>query len=568
MAVGRISGPLLKDNLLRNGINLAFETDLLYLDVNNQRVGIKNATPQYELDINGTTRTTTLLADQSATIGQVNIDGNRISSTNGYLYLGTLDDVVYQNKLVVDSIEIQDNNISTFESNANIEFRPHGTGSVDIHSNLNVDGDITVTGTVTADGDIVIGDEDTDSITINADIASNLIPDQTYTYDIGSPTKSWNNAYINDLYFTVAEISDIEIRDNYITTTSSSANLELRANGTGKIYVPSNDVLIENQLTVYGHTYLTDLTASGNVTINGDITQTGQLSLLGKLIVDNVQIDQNTISALTGDLTLSAAGAGSVITDNFIFNGNTISTTGDMILDPSSEIITMNATGALRLPIGSTLDRPADSSGYIRFNTDLARFEGYNGSNWINLKGVEDLDGNTKITAELTEGANDNVIRFYISGVETASIDSTKLTVPQVIVDDINIDGNTISIDTADTDLNFAANGTGSVVFEGAIAFKDNTITNRIPNAVTTFANTSNGYYKFDGTGGMAIPWGTTIQRPPVLNTETGMIRLNTEVQRVEVFDGVSWISVAGSSSGITAADGAEIAIETVLILG
>jgi len=43
MAVGRISGPLLKQNLIRNGINLAFETDLLYLDVNNQRIGTKNA---------------------------------------------------------------------------------------------------------------------------------------------------------------------------------------------------------------------------------------------------------------------------------------------------------------------------------------------------------------------------------------------------------------------------------------------------------------------------------------------------------------------------------------------
>ena len=40
MAIGRISGPLLKANLLRQGVNLAFENDLLVLDVNNNRVGI------------------------------------------------------------------------------------------------------------------------------------------------------------------------------------------------------------------------------------------------------------------------------------------------------------------------------------------------------------------------------------------------------------------------------------------------------------------------------------------------------------------------------------------------
>ena len=61
MAVGRISGPLLKANLLRNGVDLAFETDLLYLDVNNSRIGVKTASPQYDLDVNGTTRSTDLI---------------------------------------------------------------------------------------------------------------------------------------------------------------------------------------------------------------------------------------------------------------------------------------------------------------------------------------------------------------------------------------------------------------------------------------------------------------------------------------------------------------------------
>ena len=65
MAVGRISGPLLKSNLVRNGVNLAFETDLLYLDVNNNRVGIKTANPQAELDVNGTIRTCLLYTSPS-----------------------------------------------------------------------------------------------------------------------------------------------------------------------------------------------------------------------------------------------------------------------------------------------------------------------------------------------------------------------------------------------------------------------------------------------------------------------------------------------------------------------
>ena len=67
MAVGRISGPLLKSNLIRNGIDLAFENDLLYLDVNNLRVGVKTSSPQYELDINGDKEYTGNIPEQQNT---------------------------------------------------------------------------------------------------------------------------------------------------------------------------------------------------------------------------------------------------------------------------------------------------------------------------------------------------------------------------------------------------------------------------------------------------------------------------------------------------------------------
>ena len=80
MAIGRISGPLLKSNLERNGIDLAFETDLLYLDVNNNRIGVNTASPVYDLDVNGTTRTTDLLVDNQADIGDLSIYGNTIES--------------------------------------------------------------------------------------------------------------------------------------------------------------------------------------------------------------------------------------------------------------------------------------------------------------------------------------------------------------------------------------------------------------------------------------------------------------------------------------------------------
>jgi len=190
MAVGRISGPLLKSNLVRNGLDLAFETDLLYLDVNNQRIGVKTDTPQHEIDINGTTRTVDLIVTNQADIADVTIANSTISTTNPTLNLGTIDTVVSLNRLRVDSIELEGNAISTnnLDSSADVdlELRPNGTGSVNVHSDLNVDGNIHATGNITADGNITIGDADTDNLVINAELASNIIPDQDVTYTLGN----------------------------------------------------------------------------------------------------------------------------------------------------------------------------------------------------------------------------------------------------------------------------------------------------------------------------------------------------------------------------------------------
>ena len=114
MAIGKISGPLLKENLLRDGIDLAFETDLLYLDVNNKRVGIKTTSPSHELTVNGTARSTNLEITNSADIGDITISGNQIYSNTSILNLSPAvgSHVVYQDKLIAGGIQIDGNNIS------------------------------------------------------------------------------------------------------------------------------------------------------------------------------------------------------------------------------------------------------------------------------------------------------------------------------------------------------------------------------------------------------------------------------------------------------------------------
>ena len=211
MAIGRISGPLLKANLLREGVNLAFENDLLYLDVNNNRIGINNATPQYDLDVIGTTRAPALEISTLANIGSVNITGTTISTTQPTLNLGSADNIIYQNKLTIDSLDLENNVISSNETNANIEFNPNGTGTVEIFANTNVTGNIAATGNITADGNITLGDADTDNITFNAEINSNIIPDATNTYSLGSTTKYWSDVRTQNFFANTVTTDSITV---------------------------------------------------------------------------------------------------------------------------------------------------------------------------------------------------------------------------------------------------------------------------------------------------------------------------------------------------------------------
>ena len=186
MAVGRISGPLLKSNLVRNGIDLAFETDLLYLDVTNNRIGINTSSPQYDLDVNGTTRTTNLtVTGGTAEMAGVKFENNVLSTTASTITLGTLDNVIYQKKLRVGDIDIDDNVIQTNTSNSNLELRPNGTGKVIVRSDMDVQGNIHATGNITADGSITLGDAGTDNVVFTGEVASNIIPDVDGLYSLG-----------------------------------------------------------------------------------------------------------------------------------------------------------------------------------------------------------------------------------------------------------------------------------------------------------------------------------------------------------------------------------------------
>ena len=131
-----------------------------------------------------------------------------------------------------------------------------------------------------------------DDINFIGSISSNLIPTQTAFYDLGTSLLRWNTAFLSRV-----EIDNLVIDSNTISTTNGNDDLNLIANGTGRIYIPSNNVQIDQNLTVTTDlTVTTGTTSLKSVNITGTVTQTGNIGQTG-----NFTSSGNT--TITGNIT-------------------------------------------------------------------------------------------------------------------------------------------------------------------------------------------------------------------------------------------------------------------------
>jgi len=166
---------------------------------------------------------------------------NDLSVSNDAVVTGTLD-VDGQTTLASANVEdLTENRIVIAGANGELEdtaevtydgstFRVDGDGY--FTGNLDVDGDITL------QGNIKIGDTAIDTVEVAADFTSNLVPDVSATFDLGSAGKTWNTIHVER-----AEIDDIAIENNFIRTTASNASIDLIPNGTGTVVIDTDQTL-------------------------------------------------------------------------------------------------------------------------------------------------------------------------------------------------------------------------------------------------------------------------------------------------------------------------------------
>jgi len=101
-------------------------------------------------------------------------------------------------------------------------------GSSSIYENsgsLSVTGNITASnayfrGDVTISGSLKLGDNNTDSVTVVADFTSDLIPNESASYDLGTITKYWRTAYLGSL--SLAALAGVDAPNNIVYVNAAN----------------------------------------------------------------------------------------------------------------------------------------------------------------------------------------------------------------------------------------------------------------------------------------------------------------------------------------------------------
>lgn len=161
------------------------------------------------------------------------------------------------------------------------------------------------------------------------------------------------------------------------------------------------------------------------------------INTVGNIYSNEGTFGNTSAAAPTGNIKLQ------VIGDAYVSGKiGIVSTTPVVSLD-------IDGTDSIRVPVGTTAERPGISTtGYVRFNSDLNTFEGYNGSEWGGLGGATERDTvvattsattcesfststyrSGSITAQITQGSNYQVGKYLVihNGTTASVIEESAL---------------------------------------------------------------------------------------------------------------------------------------------
>ena len=367
------------------------------------------------------------------------------------------------------------------------------TGALGLDGNLNMTGNtyqtgsIFLTGDVTLRGNINIGDNLTgDTININGEVSSSIIPAENNSFDLGSSTNAWKDLYVSGTaYISTLDLGSITLNSLALpgnltvsgtTILSGSVLVEdltekrLVVAGTNGLLTNYSGLTFDNgNLNVSGAIEVTNIQGTGSLYLKPDLNDSRDFRIYNTAPSD-IHIKGNAAYSFFGDDTnfLKIDDNTSTITIDSL-SGVTVNTTldikGDTTLTGSLFATKIEGTGSLYL-------QPNQSDGryFEIYNTAAAD---------THIKSNQGLSFFGDDTNYLL--VNDGAQTVTIVGVNGVAISSSlSVTGSATFTNNVNVSGNTTTIGSQFINTNLFVGGDGKVTgsFEAVGATSlDNTLT-------------------------------------------------------------------------------------------
>jgi hypothetical protein len=533
MAIGRITGQMLSANLARSGTDLAFETNLLALDVSNSRVGIGTASPATTLHISATDALTlpsgtTGQRPGSAANGQIRYN-TTTSQLEGYagawknLASGTsIQDADGNTKIQVE--ESSNENIIRFDidgtERAKIEAASMTLGVTTLSTTAS-----TFTGTV-SNGDITITPDGTGSVVISkTDINAGTIDGVT----IGSNSAA--------------------------TALVVNGGVNIDDGGDGAI-----DGCVIGAATAAAGSFTT-VAASSNLTVGGNATVTGNLTVNGS----TTTIDSTTLTIEDPMITLAknnSGGDANTFDQGLFFNRGSLANVSfiwDESTDQFAAAVTSGEDGTTAGNV--TIDSYAAIRAGVTTVSDLetgsiSSADGTASATIANSGGVMTIGSSVLTTTDINGGSVDGAT---IGAASASTGVFTTLTAANTLTSTVKANDGTAAITVADTSgavkvtTAFEVDGAGFIFNESSASVDARFESNGHAHALFIDGSedhvgikTATPAYDLDisgSTDALRLPNGSTGQRP---TGATGIIRFNTTTGKYEgCSDGSTFVNFA-----------------------
>ena len=194
------------------------------------------------------------------------------------------------------------------------------------NGNTSINGTLTVGGTATFNGNVDIGNAATDTVTFNADVDSNIIPDGNGTRNLGASGSRWSTVYGNTFSGVATTAKYADLAENYVGDEA---------------YEPGTVVVFGGEVEVTTTSTKGDRRVAGIVSTNPAYLMNSELDAVNTVAVAlQGRVPCKVIgSVFKGDMLVASAIPGYAMVDNDPKIGTVIGKAVETKLDPDKGVV-------------------------------------------------------------------------------------------------------------------------------------------------------------------------------------------------------------------------------------